>query len=123
MPHMPPTASPRPSNEAFSRIKIDSQLQDVRWNLIDGRSARYEVGLPDGTKADYVLADRNGRSIAVIEAKRASVNPVAAESQGLRPAATGAVHLPVQWRRNLVLGMAARSAPSSHQDLLYAGRP
>ncbi len=76
-----PNSSPRPSNEAFSRIKIDSQLRDVAWNLTDGRSARYEVPLPDGTKADYVLADRNGRSLAVIEAKRASVNPVAAESQ------------------------------------------
>lgn len=73
---MPPT-----TNEAFSRIKIDSQLRDVSWNLTDGRSARFEVLLPDGTKADYVLADRNGRSLAVIEAKRASVNPVAAESQ------------------------------------------
>lgn len=77
---MPPTAQ-RTTNEAFSRIKIDSQLRDVQWNLTDGRSARYEVLLPDGTKADYVLADRNGRSLAVIEAKRASVNPVAAESQ------------------------------------------
>lgn len=76
------TVSAVPStNEAFSRVVIDSQLRDVGWILTDGRSVRYEYPLQDGTKADYVLADRDGRSIAVLEAKRASVNPVEAEGQ------------------------------------------
>jgi type I restriction enzyme R subunit len=70
-----------PSGEAFSRVKIDEQLRDVGWNMTDGRSVRYEVQLPDGTRADYVLADRQGRAMAVIEAKRAAVNPVEAEGQ------------------------------------------
>ena len=72
-----------PPGEAFSRVKIDEQLRDVGWNLTDGRSVRYEYQLPDGTRADYVLADRHGRAMAVIEAKRASVNPVEAEGQAV----------------------------------------
>lgn len=70
-----------PTNEAFSRVIIDSQLRDVGWNLTDGRSVRYEYVLQDSTKADYVLCDRNGRSLAVLEAKRASINPAEAEGQ------------------------------------------
>lgn len=68
-------------NEAFSRVKIDGQLTDVGWSLTDGRSVRYEYQLPDGTRVDYVLCDRHGRSLAVLEAKRASINPVEAEAQ------------------------------------------
>lgn len=37
--------------------------------------------MPDATRADYVLCDRNGRSLAVIEAKRYSVNPADAAEQ------------------------------------------
>jgi type I restriction enzyme R subunit len=66
---------------AFSRVKIDAQLKDVGWNLTDGRSVRYEYPLDDRTRADYVLCDRQGRSLAVLEAKRASINPVEAERQ------------------------------------------
>ena len=56
-------------NEAFSRVLIDAQLREAGWNLTDGRSARFEYILPDGTKADYLLSDRDGRGIAVVEAK------------------------------------------------------
>ncbi len=70
-------------NEAFSRVKIDAQLQDVGWSLSDGKSVRYEYALPDKTKADYVLCNRHGHSLAVVEAKKASINPVEAEGQAL----------------------------------------
>jgi len=70
-----------PTNEAFARVKIDKQLADVGWNLTDTRSVRYEYPLLDGTQADYVLSDRYGRALAVVEAKRASINPVEAEKQ------------------------------------------
>src|SRR5215468_2761234 len=63
------------SNEAFSRVVIDAQLADQDWNTQDLRSVRYEYILPDDSRADYVLCDRHGRSLAVIEAKRFSVNP------------------------------------------------
>lgn len=71
------------ANEAFSRVKIDAQMKDVGWNLSDGKSVRYEYVLPDKTKADYVLCSRHGHSLAVVEAKKASINPVEAEGQAL----------------------------------------
>ena len=52
------------------------------WNLTDGSSVLLEHALPDGTLADYVLCDRQGRPMAVLEAKRASVDPIAAQDQG-----------------------------------------
>jgi type I restriction enzyme R subunit len=69
------------TNEAFSRVIIDSQLTAQGWSLADGMSVRYEVVLEDGTRADYVLCDRHGRSLAVIEAKRFSVSPGDAAEQ------------------------------------------
>ncbi len=68
-------------NEAFSRVVIDAQLADQGWNVQDPNSVRYEVVLGDGTRADYVLCDRHGRSLAVIEAKRFSINPADAAEQ------------------------------------------
>jgi type I restriction enzyme R subunit len=68
-------------NEAFSRVVIDAQLAAQGWNIQDQNSVRYEVVLGDGTRADYVLCDRHGRSMAVIEAKRFSVNPGEAAGQ------------------------------------------
>lgn len=73
---------PGGQKEAFSRVVIDAQLDDVGWNLTDGQSVRYEYQLPDGTFADYVLSDRHGRAIAVVEAKRAAVNLQEAAAQG-----------------------------------------
>ena len=67
--------------EAFSRVVIDAQLKDAGWGLTDGRSVRFEAMLSDGTKADYVLGDRHGRALAVLEAKRVAVAPLGAEKQ------------------------------------------
>ena len=61
-------------NEAFSRVIIDAQLADQGWNTQDQHSVRYEYTLPDGSRADYVLCDRHGRSLSVIEAKRFSIS-------------------------------------------------
>jgi type I restriction enzyme R subunit len=63
------------TNEAFSRVKIDAQLKDEGWDTQNPNAVRFEYPLPDGTRADYVLCDRNGRSLAVVEAKRSSINP------------------------------------------------
>ncbi|MBX3514958.1 MAG: DEAD/DEAH box helicase family protein [Xanthobacteraceae bacterium] len=71
-------------NEAFARVHIDQLLKDAEWRLTDGRSVRYEYPLDDGGKADYVLFDRQGRALAVLEAKSTSVNLSAGEAQGLR---------------------------------------
>lgn len=68
------------TNEAFSRTVIDAQLGDADWKISDGVSVRYEVMLADGTKADYLLCDRDGRGLAVIEAKKSSIHaPTAAD--------------------------------------------
>ena len=51
-------------------------------DLTDGVSVQYEYVLPDGTRSDYVLCDRSGRPFAVLEAKRASIDPITAQGQG-----------------------------------------
>ena len=66
--------------EAFSRALIDAQLEDAGWKVRDGVSVRFEHTLPDGSRADYLLCDRDGRGLAVVEAKRTSIHaPTAAE--------------------------------------------
>jgi type I restriction enzyme R subunit len=72
------------TNEAFARVKIDQLLRDIDWKLTDGRSVRFEYPLDDGGKADYALFDRQGRALAVLEAKSTSVNLSAGEAQGRR---------------------------------------
>jgi type I restriction enzyme, R subunit len=69
------------TNEAFARVKIDVLLSAQGWDTLDTNAVRFEVMLPDGTRADYVLCDRHGRSVAVIEAKRFSVSPGDAAAQ------------------------------------------
>ena len=70
------------TTEAFARVKIDALLMDAGWNLTDGSSVLFEHALPDGTQADYVLCDRQGRPMAALEAKRASTDPITAQDQG-----------------------------------------
>ncbi|WP_296713808.1 DEAD/DEAH box helicase family protein [Rhodoblastus sp.] len=72
------------TNEAFARVKIDQLLKDADWRLTDGLSVRFEYPLDDGGKADYALFDRQGRALAVLEAKSTSVSLAAGEPQGRR---------------------------------------
>lgn len=81
------------SNEASARVRIDALLAAQGWNTQDANAVRYEVVMPDGTRADYVLCDRHGRSLAVIEAKRYAVSPGDAAAQ----ARTYAQHLGVPY--------------------------
>ncbi|MDI9332705.1 MAG: DEAD/DEAH box helicase family protein [Alphaproteobacteria bacterium] len=69
------------TNEAFARVKIDAMLLAQGWDIQDTNTVRFEVVLADGTKPDYVLCDRHGRSLAVIEAKRFSISPGDAAGQ------------------------------------------
>ncbi|CAD6882034.1 Type I restriction-modification system, restriction subunit R (EC 3.1.21.3) [Methylomonas albis] len=68
------------SNEAFSRAIIDAQLKSQGWNIHDSLSVRFEYVLENG-RADYVLCDRHGRAIAIIEAKRYAISPGDAAEQ------------------------------------------
>lgn len=67
--------------EAFSRAVIDSQLADQGWKVTDGISVRFEYTLSDGKRADYLLCDRHGKGLAVIEAKRSTTNAADAADQ------------------------------------------
>ena len=70
-------------NDGSLRARQDRRLlQDAGWDLTDGLSVLFEHALPNGTQADYVLCDRQGRPMAALEAKRASVDPVMAQDQG-----------------------------------------
>ena len=71
------------TNETFARVKIDALLRDSCWKPEDPRSVRLEQRLSGGLRADYVLADRHGRPMAVVEAKRAATDPIAAQDQGI----------------------------------------
>ena len=68
--------------EAFSRVKIDALPRDAGWSLTDGSSVLAEHMLPDGTRSDYVLCDRQSRPMAALEAKRASTDPATACAKG-----------------------------------------
>lgn len=68
-------------NEASARVAIDAMLAGQGWQTTDSNAVRYEVMMADGTRADYVLCDRHGHSLAVIEAKRYCVNPADAAEQ------------------------------------------
>ena len=70
------------TTEAFARVKIDALLKDAGWSPTDGAGVLFEHALPDGTRADYVLCDRQGRPMAALEAKRASADPITAQDQG-----------------------------------------
>ena len=82
--------------EALARVKIDALLKNAGWNLTDGSSVVFEYALPDGTQADYVLCDRQGRPMAALEAKPASVDPVTTRE---RPGQFLSVN---SWRADLV---------------------
>ncbi|GMV48354.1 MAG: hypothetical protein AMXMBFR66_37520 [Pseudomonadota bacterium] len=40
------------TNEAFARAQIDVLLEAQGWDLLDSSAVRFEVQLPDGTRAD-----------------------------------------------------------------------
>jgi len=72
----------RIGRETDARILIDRKLREAGWNIEDKNQVSTEVPAAKG-RADYILRDKRGRSIAIIEAKRFSVDPVAAKQQAL----------------------------------------
>jgi len=98
------------STEADARIVIDDLLRQAGWDPADKSQVLTEVSVrgtswivaesvapygskqshltPDGDeisigRADYVLQDRRGRPLAIIEAKRTAIEPYAAKQQAL----------------------------------------
>ena len=111
-------------NEALSRVLIDAQLVDQGWDTKNTNAVRYEVHVADGTRADYVLCDRHGRSLAVIEAKKAAINPGEAETQAKAYAAQ--LDVPYIFLTNgeeiRFWEWQTRSLPPPRQDFLLSGR-
>ncbi|MEI4271723.1 DEAD/DEAH box helicase family protein [Klenkia sp. LSe6-5] len=73
-------------DEATTRTAlIDELLREAGWQLTDPRDREYPVtGLPVGSgngRADYVLWGADGLPLAVVEAKRTSVDPNAGQHQ------------------------------------------
>lgn len=67
-------------NEAFSRILIDKALEDSDWNLLDDKQVRFEIHNASG-RADYLLLDKNGGILCVLEAKSEDKDPYDAKEQ------------------------------------------
>ena len=68
--------------ETDARILIDRKLREAGWDPEDKNQVVTEETSEAG-RADYILKDSRGRSIAVIEAKRFSVDPASAKQQSL----------------------------------------
>lgn len=67
-------------NEAFSRILIDKALEFSGWDLLNPQQVTLELNTSSG-RADYLLKDRHGRVLCVLEAKREDVDPYDAKEQ------------------------------------------
>ena len=95
------------TSEADARIDIDQLLRDAGWDPADKRQVGTEVATTLSSvvnevesidssvlrdepltssapkKADYILYSINGRPLAIIEAKRAAIDPYRAKQQAL----------------------------------------
>lgn len=67
-------------NEAFSRILIDKALEFSGWDLLDPQQVKFELHTSNG-RADYLLKDKLGRVLCVLEAKREDLDPYDAKEQ------------------------------------------
>src|ERR1035437_5077595 len=66
--------------ETDARIIIDRLLREAGWDIEDKSQVSTEEPAADG-RADYLLKDQRGRPLAVIEAKRFSIEPNRAQQQ------------------------------------------
>src|SRR3972149_702140 len=66
--------------EADSRIVIDQLLKDAGWDITNKALVSTEETSTDG-RADYLLKNTRTQPLAVIEAKRFSIDPYSAKEQ------------------------------------------
>lgn len=76
------TAGKKFMRETDARILIDRQLRQAGWDIEDKNQVATEETSPTG-RADYILKDSRSRAMAVVEAKRFSVDPASAKQQAL----------------------------------------
>lgn len=68
--------------ESDSRIIIDRKLREAGWDIEDKNQVSTEEPTKTG-RADYLLKDRRGRPLAIIEAKRFSIDAEGGKQQAL----------------------------------------
>lgn len=68
--------------ESDTRMVIDRKLREAGWNIEDKNQVSTEEPSKKG-RADYLLKDRRGRPLAVIEAKRFATDPEIGKQQAL----------------------------------------
>lgn len=66
--------------EADTRMLVDQLLQVAGWNITNKAQVSTEEPSADG-RADYLLRDSRTRPLAVVEAKRFSIDPYSAKDQ------------------------------------------
>ena len=84
------------SKEAKARIKINKLLEDSGWHFEDTEKGKANIQLEPGIKyselgddfenevhgfVDFLLLDKDGRALVVVEAKRESTDPLSAKEQ------------------------------------------
>lgn len=67
-------------SEVFARALIDKALTESGWDIFDSLQMEFEYNNANG-RADYLLKDRNGRVLCVLEAKREDIDPYDAKEQ------------------------------------------
>lgn len=75
------------AKEAYSRVIIDQLLKDSGWDITDESQVVFEDHGIVG-RSDYILKDKNGRPVALIEAKSPDIDPYNAKQQALNYAET-----------------------------------
>jgi len=106
------------SSEAQARITINHLLEDAGWQLLpDGQGKRENIiyehrvnrnafapnvdlgadfEAASGEFVDCVLLNTDGRAVAVVEAKRESVDPLAASAPSKKPPTRNQARDPAQ---------------------------
>ncbi len=84
------------SKEASARIKINKLLEASGWRFEDDKNGKANIRLEPGVKysdlgddfenethgfIDFLLLDKDGRALVVVEAKREAVDPLSAKEQ------------------------------------------
>ena len=82
--------------EAKARIKINKMLEKSGWRFDDNKKGKANIQLEPGIKyselgddfqneingfIDFLLLDKDGRALVVVEAKRESIDPLSAKEQ------------------------------------------
>lgn len=63
------TENMKPRSEEDAKTLIDEHLRNRGWNLADFSKIRKEYPTPTGRPVDYIFFDKNGKPIAILEAK------------------------------------------------------